>query len=77
MGSKPMHGTKSKGYTMKIDVLDMINDKLQDLLNVTEMPSKNEQELYFVITAARNEITKLRNIVTNTSTEVDNKWSKF
>jgi hypothetical protein len=67
MGSKPMHGTKSKGYTMEIDVLDMINDKLQDLLNVTEMPSKNEQELYFVITAARNEIKKLRNIVTNTS----------
>ena len=72
-----MHGTKSKGYTMKIDVLDMINAKLQELLDATEMPSKNEQELYFVITAARNEITKLRNTVTNTSTEVDNKWSKF
>jgi glutamine synthetase type III len=62
---------------MEIDVLDMINDKLQELLDATEMPSKNEQELYFVITAARNEITKLRNTVTNTSTEVDNKWSKF
>lgn len=62
---------------MEIDVLDMINGKLQELLDATEMPSKNEQELYFIILAARNEIKKLRNIVTNTSTEVDNKWSKF
>jgi hypothetical protein len=55
---------------VEFDILDVIDNKLQELLDATEMPSKNEQELYFVITAARNEIKRLRDMVTITSTKV-------